>query len=153
MGTRSVTVVAENDGDKVVGVAAIYRQFDGYFSGHGRDIAEYLKGKPLVNGISDDKPCFNGLGDLAFRLVAHLHNEHKKTDEPGNFYLCTPPDLEQGFSKVAREISRKTWADYVYFISPMEKNNIGGIRLTVHGSTGEQLFDGPVEDFVYTEEE
>ena len=41
MGTRSITVVYDEYNDKPV--VCMYRQFDGYPSGHGRELAEILK--------------------------------------------------------------------------------------------------------------
>jgi len=79
MGTRCLTVFKEEDGTEI---AVMYRQFDGYPDGHGKELAEFLKGKKVVNGISSERqPIFNGMGCLAASVVAHF-----KTD-PGGFYL------------------------------------------------------------------
>ena len=39
MGTRSLTFVYDEDGRKIINM---YRQYDGYPSGHGKDLAESL---------------------------------------------------------------------------------------------------------------
>jgi hypothetical protein len=50
MGTRSLTFVKEQNGRKASTYVCMYRQYDGYPSGHGLELAEFLKGKRLVNG-------------------------------------------------------------------------------------------------------
>lgn len=47
MGTRSLTFMSDECGDVLV---CMYRQFDGYMSGHGVELAEFLAGFPIVNG-------------------------------------------------------------------------------------------------------
>lgn len=95
MGTRSLTFVY-NDKDKPI--INLYRQYDGYMEGHGRELAEFLAGKRIVNGLSGDTSMvFNGMGCLAASLVAHFK------DAAGGFYLhaVTEKDL---------------WQDYEYHI-------------------------------------
>ena len=48
MGTRSLTYVF--DGDQPI--LCLYRQYDGYVAGHGREVAEFLRGNQVVNGLS-----------------------------------------------------------------------------------------------------
>lgn len=71
MGTRSLTYVYENDGEVV---ACMYRQFDGYVTGHGREVANFLKDFTLVNGLSvkETRKVANGMGCLAAQLIAHF---------------------------------------------------------------------------------
>ena len=54
MGTRSLTFVYEKYGDKQMPIINMYRQFDGYPSGHGAELAEFLDGFRIVNGYSGD---------------------------------------------------------------------------------------------------
>ena len=70
MGTRSLTFVYEDD-DKVV---CMYRPFDGYPSCHGAELAEFLAGGKLVNGLGtgDNTGLFNGMECLAAQMVAHF---------------------------------------------------------------------------------
>ena len=49
MGTRSLTYVYDNDD---VPVVCMYRQFDGYPTGHGSELAHFLVPFKIVNGIS-----------------------------------------------------------------------------------------------------
>ena len=87
MGTRSLTTFVEtykdNSGKKVKNeIVTMYRQFDGYMEGHGKDLADFLAGGKLVNGIGGgDKFVFNGMGCLSAQVVAHFK------DGAGGFYL------------------------------------------------------------------
>jgi len=62
MGTRSLTTFIDTyTGKNKMGVPVIkkekivtmYRQFDGYPEGHGLDLAEFLAGGKMVNGLGD----------------------------------------------------------------------------------------------------
>lgn len=95
MGTRSLTYVFE-DKEPIV---CMYRQFDGYPSGHGTELAEFLNVGTVVNGLgADSKNVFNGMGCLAAQLVA------KFKDGPGGFYLHAPV------------LGRDDWQEYEYHV-------------------------------------
>ena len=87
MGTRSLTTFVEtykdNSGKKVKNeIVTMYRQYDGYMEGHGKDLADFLAGGELVDGFGmDDKVVFNGMGCLSAQVVAHFK------DGVGGFYL------------------------------------------------------------------
>ena len=85
MGTRSLTFVYEKYGQIQKPVVNMYRQFDGYPTGHGAELAEFLNGGRLVNGLiatkTVDEAVYNGMGCLAASMVAHF----KQT--PGGFYI------------------------------------------------------------------
>ena len=68
MGTRSLTFVYDEDGEKIIN---LYRQYDGYPTGHGQELAEFLN---TVNS-------YNGSGCLAAQLVSFFKKE------PMQFYL------------------------------------------------------------------
>jgi hypothetical protein len=69
MGTRSLTFVYENNKP----ILNMYRQFDGYVSGHGQELAEFLMNGTLVNGYSKtDEIQFNGMGCLAAQLIVNF---------------------------------------------------------------------------------
>jgi hypothetical protein len=69
MGTRSLTFVYDGD----VPVINIYRQFDGYPSGHGHELAQFLDSKTLVNGFGKQNSFeANGMGCLAAQLIVQL---------------------------------------------------------------------------------
>lgn len=81
MGTHATTKV-EVRGKTVVNM---YRHYDGYFDGHGAELANFLNGIRLVNGIpvgSDRTTMANGMDDLAALMVAHFKKE------AGDFYLA-----------------------------------------------------------------
>lgn len=90
MGTRSLTHINNGSGRPIV---TIYRQFDGYYEGHGAELVEFLSGFRLVNGLgARDKnvKIANGMHCLAAQIVAHLK------DEPGNIYLYEPGTKDVG---------------------------------------------------------
>lgn len=89
MGTRSLTTFIEKWTNektqkvKQTKIVTMYRQYDGYPSGMGIDLAEFLAKGKLVNGISctETELVFNGMGCLAAQAVAHFK------DGPGSIYL------------------------------------------------------------------
>ena len=87
MGTRSLTRVIstykDEEKNKMVKIHLVnmYRQYDGYPSGHGVELADFLNAKKVVNGIGSDQNVFNGASCLAAQMVAHF-----KTGA-GGFYL------------------------------------------------------------------
>ena len=94
MGTRSLTFVY--DGDKQI--INMYRQFDGYPSGHGAELAEFLGSGEMVNGYSDkDTKQFNGMGCLAAQMIANFKNS------VGGFYIHAVTDTD-------------CWQDYEYHV-------------------------------------
>lgn len=137
MGTRSLTHVVDEDGHILV---TIYRQFDGYPTGNGKDIADFLRSKKLVNGYQEpDKgsgkfPLLNcncnGMGDLAAQLVAHLKMQ------------C---EYGIGHTYIQRPGAKDTWENYTYRVYPSGPD-ARQIRLHVKGGE-ETLYDGPVKDF------
>jgi len=81
MGTRSLTFVYDDLNKPVLNM---YRQFDGYPSGHGRELAGFLdQFEEITNGmtIGDTRKIANGMGCLAAQLVGHFKTE------AGGFYL------------------------------------------------------------------
>ena len=81
MGTRSLTYVYDEDREPVL---CMYRQLDGYPSGHGAELGEFLNSfDEIVNGysINENRKIANGMGCLAGQLVSHFKNAH------GDFYL------------------------------------------------------------------
>ena len=94
MGTRSLTFVYEKYGQVQKPVCNMYRQFDGYPTGHGAELAEFLNGGRLVNGLihteMPEEMVYNGMGCLAASMVAHF----KQT--PGSFYIYSTDERECG---------------------------------------------------------
>lgn len=112
MGTRCITQVQDHGRN----IVEMYRQMDGYPDGHGEELASFLRGKRLINGIPmgrDVSMCFNGLGCLAASLVAHF-----KTGI-GSFYLQEPAAPGEDPSEY-----------YVYTVY-QDENQPGAIKLRV----------------------
>lgn len=134
MGTRSITIVKENNKKLVV----MYRQLDGYPSGHGQDLADFLRGLEIVNGIplaGSDAPIANGMGCLSAMLVLHFK------DGPGGIYL-----------RPVSEASVKD-QDYTYTLSEPDPNGpdyytgpADNLLLTVH-CWKKRIFKGTVAEF------
>jgi hypothetical protein len=94
MGTRCLTFVYDGD----VPVINMYRQFDGYPSGHGAELAEFLNGMEIVNGYGEVKPKLaNGMGCLAAQMIAHFKQS------VGGFYIHPVTDTD-------------CWQDYEYHV-------------------------------------
>lgn len=79
MGTRSITHVHQmesmENGENVV--CSFFRHWDGYPTGHGQDLANWLKGKKLTNGIGadfDPNTMFNRAGTMAIKLANHIQD-------------------------------------------------------------------------------
>ena len=129
MGTRSLTFVYEQYGDKQKPVVNMYRQYDGYPTGHGAELAEFLAPFTLVNGlgIGEIRKVANGMGCLAAQMVAHF----KQT--PGGFYIHPTDITECG-------------QDYEYHIS---ENGNGILNVSIFDSYREEnIFDGSVAELV-----
>jgi hypothetical protein len=119
MGTRSLTVVVDGASGKEICV--LYRQSDGYPSGHGAQLKEFLNGFEICNGISERKPKLaNGAGCLAAQIVAHFKSE------VGNFYLHPAG-------------ARDLWEDYTYIVTAIVGQPV---QLEVN-----DFYKGPVSDF------
>lgn len=97
MGTRSLTYVYDGrDTKNTQALLCMYRQFDGYPSDAGQEIADFAKGFTIVNGFGPGQEnavgtIANGAGCFAAQLVAHFK------DTVGNFYLrTTDQDQDSG---------------------------------------------------------
>ena len=120
MGTRSLTYVYVED----TPIMCMYRQFDGYPSGHGVELAEFLTQIEMGNGISGEPELFsfaNGMGCLAAQMIVNF----KKS--PGGFYIY-PVELDQA-----------CWQEYEYHF--YEK------QVVVKNPT-EVIFEGSYEEFM-----
>jgi hypothetical protein len=134
MGTRALTFVYEGTRP----IINLYRQYDGYPTGHGAELAQFLEGFKVGNGIGANTPSryANGMGCLAAQLVANFKTE------AGQFYLHSPEQKECG-------------QDYEYHVYSKD----GELRVAVTNrgcnffglttsDVNESIFDGPVADFV-----
>jgi hypothetical protein len=129
MGTRSLTFVREkgkNKNNKVTytKIICMYRQFDGYPSGHGQELADFLKSRKLVNGMGGEArtSIFNGPNCLAAVLVSDF-----KGKEAGGIYLHPVGTKDAG-------------QDFTYYVDvDMDTYTI---ELTCKTSSGKILFKG-----------
>ena len=147
MGTRSLTKVIttweDTDGKKQrQPVTCMYRQYDGYMDGHGKELAEWLDGFTIVNGIPSDRsePMFNGMDCLAAQMFVHFKSSGCKDDgtptsNAGGIY-CMHPDASD------------CWEQYLYEISEEDKQ----IHLTVyeieHESSATEIFHGTPKELL-----
>ena len=93
MGTRSLTYVYnENDNERPV--VCMYRQFDGYPSGHGAELAEFLT--PMKT--KEEGRNANGMGCLAAQMIAYFK------EGAYNIYLQFP------------ELGQDSWQEYEYHV-------------------------------------
>jgi hypothetical protein len=134
MGTRALTFVYEGD----TPIINLYRQYDGYPSGHGLELAQFLEGFKVGNGLGAEAPAryANGMGCLAAQLVAHFK------DGAGQFYLHSPEQKNCG-------------QDFEYHV--YTKDRVLHVAITNRGcnffglttsEVNESIFDGPVDDFL-----
>ena len=97
MGTRSLTYVYDGE----TPIICMYRQYDGYLSGHGQELANFLNELTLGNGIpkfGDLYTYANGMGDLAAQMIVNF----KKS--PGGFYIYPV------------EMNQDCWQEYEYHV-------------------------------------
>jgi hypothetical protein len=143
MGTRCLTTVYDH-GKPIVN---LYRQYDGYPSGHGAELAEFLaQFAAITNGISgnESRKTANGMGCLAAQLVSHF----KQT--VGGFYIHSveATDCGQDFEYHVYE------RDGEICVQVKDRGcNMFGLTLS---DRNEVLFDGPVatfDEFCTTEDE
>ena len=117
----------------------MYRQFDGYPTGHGAELAEFLNGGRLVNGLSATKTVkevvFNGMGCLAASMVAYF----KQT--PGGFYIhpVEVTDCGQDYEYHVYDKSGKLYIE-VYYCGC----NMFGVSSS---ETHELVFKGNLKEF------
>ena len=94
MSTRSTIRFMKENEDPV---ATVYKHYDGYIDGFGYELAEWLSGMTLINGMMTDKhygeKYANGVGCLAAKFI----KKFKK--ETGDIYLCAPdPDYKEDYN-------------------------------------------------------
>ena len=126
MGTRSLTVFNnEMDNEEIV---VLYRQYDGYPTGHGRDLLSFLNNMEIVNGISnnEERKIANGMGCLSAQVVAYLK------EAPGDFYLHSAG-------------TRGIGEEFIYTL--YYKNDKLKIKVQDTYDKGHDLFDGNMTQY------
>ena len=137
MGTRSLTIVLDECGEKTV---TLFGQFDGHPVSYGAELRNFLAGVRLIDGISQDSSCktANGLGCLAAQLIARFKRD------AGSFYLVSPTWVDH-------------WAEYIYTVYKGAGDTDSGETFLKVESLTESLtpgrakfkliYDGPVSKF------
>lgn len=156
MGTRSLIYVKESE--RSAAFLCIYRQFDGYPEGMGKDIHELLHGFKMTNGFTGgDATCAqcgkdafehrklthsfqpkrvaNGMGCLAARLVQGLK------DSVGNVYIYPPRT-----AKADQEYEYTLWLAKNVLMLQVVKPGWEGCKDTP-GYPPAELYRGKLDDF------
>ena len=134
MGTRSLTLLCEEGTPAKPGreIVVMYRQMDGYPSGHGQELADFLGEFTIVNGMSGGQPkvIANGADCLAAQVIA------KFKVQAGNVYL-NPAG------------TRGVWEEYLYTVWPAGdiEGDKGRVYMRVEGDEGRRLWQGPAVEF------
>jgi hypothetical protein len=91
MGTPCITRIYDDEGEQI---CCLYRNYDGYLSEHGRELAEFLSGFTVGNrlGATKDRKVAKTMNCLAAQIVAHFKSE------PGNFYMYPPTDDTEDYT-------------------------------------------------------
>ena len=124
MGTRSLTRVIDH-GNHLMNM---YRQYDGYPTGYGQELYDFLKYITMVNGLSSaPKKVANGGGCLAAQLVAHFKAG------PGGIYLEPIEATDCG-------------QEYEYRVIVTD-NRLSIEVCDFNGATNSPLFKGSIPEF------
>jgi hypothetical protein len=120
MGTRSLIHFKE-DGESF---CVVFRQFDGYPEGRGKELAEWLSNISVVNGLAfGAEKVANGVGCLAAQWIKH------EKGGPGGVYMV-PITAE--------------WEEYTYDVDV----NFNTRQVTMRCFDGAtKIFEGPAKDF------
>ena len=123
MGTRSNTVFVNGK----TRILNIYRQFDGYPSGHGLELALCLAGYTLVNGYGEaNQATANGIGCLAAFVVSRFKTK------TGGIYIAP---------------IKSTINDYTYIVRGDSCKPENGLKITVC-EFGKKIFTGNLNQFI-----
>lgn len=129
MGTRALVHVKDDETPETT-LITIYRQYDGYPEGLGKEIIEKFANHQITNGISLNRPnpesFSNGMGEFAADLLYFLKESHPS----GNIYVF-PPDC----SDVGEE--------YTYTITQTDD---GFLAMECVNCSGKTLFKGKMQN-------
>lgn len=127
MGTRCLTFVYDDRNDNRA-IINLYRQYDGYPSGHGLELAEFLKPITIVNGFGTERENLaNGMGCLAAQIVA------KFKDDVGGFYLYCVDNTDLG-------------QDYEYHVYRDHVRVLGYGKKELFNGSWDEFYDFCLED-------
>lgn len=139
MGTRHLTVVYNKDGTEIINM---YGQYDGYPGGHGIDLAEFLDGMRIVNGLSmDDDKIANGMCCLAAQVIAHFKRE------AGGFYMQAPGVRDVGEEFIYHITNKDGYPNIKLTKGPV--TFFGVSSLDAQGKHADEVvFDGSPKEFI-----
>ncbi len=124
MGTRSLTVILDEERNEI---CVLYRQYDGYPTGHGKELKEFLDGFSVVNGFgsSDPPKSANGMGCLAAQIIGHFKSgiggfylHQAGTRDCGDEYIYTIYLDKAGQKSPLRLFLKIQAGDYTFFGLP-----------------------------------
>ena len=130
MSTRSLTVIKADEWGEVNEIIVMYKHFDGYPEGYGKELAKFLAPYRVVNGLNGRErgPIANGAGCLAAQIVKHFT---KPLGEGGDIHLHPAG-------------TRGCWSEYVYTVTAGHDKPI---RLQVEEVDTGIVFDGAPADY------
>lgn len=137
MGTRSTITFIGKTGNKETPYVKIYQQYDGYIDGVGHNLADFLKKKKIINGISNfniKSNTANGMGCLAAQYIAF------NKVEIGGLYIdpidSSDENIDYCYKVIIDEDKVPDMADN---ITTIEITNFGENKLIFKGSPSELL--------------
>ena len=95
-------------------LVSIYRQFDGYPDGLGKEVAEFAGKLRITTGIAGNPAgTANGMGCFAAQLVSLLKKDRANGSCVGNVYIrdTGPESHGEEFSYNLREKDGRVWID------------------------------------------
>lgn len=115
MGTRSTTKIYE-DGRLLL---AIYKQFDGYTDGWGKELKNFLHKGVFVNGFrrTEGKLQFNDVGDFVLLLVKEFK------EGTGGLYATTEDDEQEYNYIIEFDHNEKDYGKMKYSIRCKEEES------------------------------
>ena len=137
MGTPAIARLLDEDGDAIV---CVFAQCDGYPEDFGQDVANWVGGRKVVNGLKeDDSTASNTLNELAAHMVRNL----KRASPRGHIYLVPAK-------------SKWDW-QFRYTISPPKSSSLfvgngSDLRIVVEGmdyssDKPKKLYDGNISGY------
>ena len=98
MGTRSTTKIY--DGKDLI--LSLYKQYDGYVEGWGKELKDFIKSGKFVNGFGNSKERqFNGIGCFALQLVSEFK------EGVGGLYATTKNDTQEYNYKITMKYAKR----------------------------------------------
>lgn len=143
MGTRSLTFIVDKswDKDNEKPLIAIYKHWDGYPTGWGVELAEWLSTRKVINGIGMNQTAenghANGAGCLAAQLIAHFKAE------------CGIGDISISHPREVPGLEHDSWEEFYYTIYVDAENDFGEqFLIQCHDHSNHLMYEGTPEKFM-----